>query len=60
MEGHLLINSTDLLGERSFPGGYFVRRPPFSWGGIPKPLISNRAKTDQDCNLPSFLGSSSS
>lgn len=50
----------DLLGERFFPGGYFVGRTPFSWGGIPKPLLSNRAKTDQDCDLPSFLGSSSS
>jgi hypothetical protein len=24
-------------GERTFPGGYFVRRPPFSWGFAPSP-----------------------
>ncbi len=34
---------TAAFGDRTFPGGYSVRRSPFSWGGFPKPLGASSA-----------------
>ncbi len=54
------------LGTCSGRGNDFPREatscasPPSPGETLPKPLHSNRAKTDQDCDLPSFLVSSSS
>lgn len=29
-----------VLGEKTFPGGYFVRRSPFTWGHAPNPGVT--------------------
>ena len=42
-------------GERTFPSGYSVRRSPFSWGGLPKPLTT-RAPQIHGCDALPWVG----
>jgi len=39
------------VGDKPFPGAYFVRRSPFYWGGVPKPLCSAPGRSESAISL---------
>jgi len=45
----------DETGDKLFPGAYCVRRSPFAWGRLPKPLLL-RARQIKVRDFPSSLG----